>query len=372
MATICLLLHFLGCVAGTPSIDTQKKSIHLDDGVEYGHRVRKQLSFDKKFSNKNMAPTAPASVGVIHISDNDDEPGITNIKMPTPEIQGINTVDLALGITLGGGKEMTSGNSLEKTISYQSDGEDLGGCQGNILFVSTPKRKKHHTIVTSDSESDDDDNGEKVPIRKFKRLCLGELICDPTSSQLNSRSMGAAVSGIDSVRASATPPKRHLMTLREREKKGLTETNSASALNARETENHSENLANEDFEDSEPEEVGSDSEGESLGGFIVNDSEVSGGDGASSESEEESESNVDFVDIISRIRRNGDKKSKWEFEADMLADFGKDPELCMRAVCALYRQQTSEEKTVKETIYSNQRGFSQCDAPRYGFKVLKA
>lgn len=364
-------------VAGTPSIDTQMKTNHLDHGVECGRRVRKQLSFDEDFSNKKMAPAGSASVGVIHISDNDDEPGSTNIKMPTPEIQGINTVsvsvDHALGITLNDGKEMTSKNSLEKTISYQSDGEDLSGFQGNILFISAPKRKKHPNIVSSDSESDDDDNGDKVPIRKFKRLHLGDLICDPTSSHLNSCSISATtVSGVNCVRESVTLPKRRLMTLRECEGKSKTETDPASTVNARETENRSEILANEDVEASESEEVGSDSEGESLGGFIVNDSEVSGGDGASSESEEESDCNLDFVDIISSIRKNSDKKSKWEFEADMLAAFGKDPELCMRAVCALYRQQTSDEKTVKGTIYSNQRGFSQCDAPRYRFNLLKA
>ncbi|KAJ6294942.1 hypothetical protein OIU76_022930 [Salix suchowensis] len=48
----------------------------------------------------------------------------------------------------------------------------------------------------------------------------------------------------------------------------------------------------------------------------------------------------------------------------MLADFGKDPELCMRAVCALYRQQTDEEKRNKETLHYNGRGFSKFDAPR--------
>ncbi|KAJ6677264.1 hypothetical protein OIU85_010434 [Salix viminalis] len=42
----------------------------------------------------------------------------------------------------------------------------------------------------------------------------------------------------------------------------------------------------------------------------------------------------------------------------------KNPELCMRAVCALYRQQTDEEKRNKETLHYNGRGFSKFDAPR--------
>ncbi|KAJ6294941.1 hypothetical protein OIU76_022929 [Salix suchowensis] len=68
--------------------------------------------------------------------------------------------------------------------------------------------------------------------------------------------------------------------------------------------------------------------------------------------------------ILSRLHRSKDHKFKWEFEGDMLADFGKDPELCMKAVCALYRQQTAEEKRNKETLHYNGRGFSKFDAPR--------
>ncbi|KAI3848012.1 hypothetical protein MKX03_001124 [Papaver bracteatum] len=39
-----------------------------------------------------------------------------------------------------------------------------------------------------------------------------------------------------------------------------------------------------------------------------------------------------------------DKEIKWKFEADMISSFEKEPELCMKAVCALYRQQISEGK----------------------------
>jgi hypothetical protein len=42
-----------------------------------------------------------------------------------------------------------------------------------------------------------------------------------------------------------------------------------------------------------------------------------------------------FNEVISKIRRSRGVKVKWKFEADMLAAFGKDLELCMKAVCAL-------------------------------------
>lgn len=115
-------------------------------------------------------------------------------------------------------------------------------------------------------------------------------------------------------------------------------------------------------EDSDRDEVGSGSEGESLGGFIVNDLDSNLDDGFDDDSEK---FEAEFGEALSTIHRKKERKYKWEFEADMLADLGKDSELCMKAVCALYRRQTSDEKSCKETIYSNRRGFSKFDATRY-------
>ena len=70
---------------------------------------------------------------------------------------------------------------------------------------------------------------------------------------------------------------------------------------------------------------------------------------------------MDFGKILSKIQRSK-TNMKWEFEADMLAAFGKDPKLCMKAVCALYRQQTSVEQLSKGALLSNQRGFNKFDA----------
>uniref|UniRef100_A0A5B7C0S6 Uncharacterized protein n=1 Tax=Davidia involucrata TaxID=16924 RepID=A0A5B7C0S6_DAVIN len=365
---------------GTSSIDTpSKQSVHVEGGKRgvlfeseqyYGSRVRKQLAFGEEGSpNKKMAPSTPggarsASVGVIDISDSDDEPDINNFHIPSFEIQGNKMVcgsnDGALGCSMGNENEMISNNNLKKTLLCQSDDEeDMGGYEGTFPYILTPKRKQASNIVTSDSESDDDN----IPICKLRRKHLQELYHHPTDSHLSSCSMTATISG-DKVRESVTPRRRRLMTLRKCEIKDVPERNSPSNLKTSETKYHPGMPTNEDVEDDEIEEDGSVSEGESLGGFIVDDSDVSDNDNASGESEDVSDANMDFNEVISRIRRNRQHKSKWEFEADMLAAFGKNPELCMKAVCALYRQQTSEEKLSKGTIYSNHRGFSQCDALR--------
>ena len=125
----------------------------------------------------------------------------------------------------------------------------------------------------------------------------------------------------------------------------------------------------ENVENNESEEAGSESEGESLSGFIVDSTDVEDDD-ESSDAQDESDDNEDFGEILSRIKRSRGQKLSWEFEADMLAAFGKDPELCMKAVCALYRQQTSEEKVSKGSLVNNCRGFNKFDAHRYDAKRI--
>ncbi|KNA17219.1 hypothetical protein SOVF_081760 [Spinacia oleracea] len=132
----------------------------------------------------------------------------------------------------------------------------------------------------------------------------------------------------------------------------------------------------DDHESSEDESESSD---RSLGSFIVDDSdcedvkddlskEVSGDDDSDDDFDEEvSDNDLNFKDILSRLQSRRHPDSKWVSEADMLSDFGKNPELCMKAVCALYRLQTNEEKVCKASIVHNGRGFSTSDATRGTF-----
>ncbi|KAF8733579.1 hypothetical protein HU200_014884 [Digitaria exilis] len=78
---------------------------------------------------------------------------------------------------------------------------------------------------------------------------------------------------------------------------------------------------------------------------------------------EDSDSEVDYADVMACIgRKNKDKD--WKFEGDMLAAFDERPELCLKAVCALYRKQTEEEQMHKATFVQNKEGFNQIDALR--------
>jgi len=83
----------------------------------------------------------------------------------------------------------------------------------------------------------------------------------------------------------------------------------------------------------------------------------------SSPAPEESDSEVDYADVMARIGRKN-KAKDWKFEGDMLAAFDEHPEICLKAVCALYRKQTEEEQKQNATFVHNKQGFNQIHALR--------
>ncbi|GMJ06469.1 hypothetical protein HRI_004316100 [Hibiscus trionum] len=332
--------------AGTPCSDTPYKGFTSDKGdyrMQSCKRVKRLLSFQEETSpGKQMAPSTPAgvkpgSVGVIDIHDSDDEPNLVHDGTPSTSKREENETG---------------------TIGDQNQEEKVG----NVSFISVHRRKRAFNIVTSDSESDKDN----VPIGKLRRMRCKEVIPVGTTAE------------IDNGRGNFTPRKRRLVLLRQSQGKGKTCSS---------RKNRTKDI---EVDDSDGNESESDSDGDSLNGFIVEDSDttgcddscseshdgsdcndvhsgredVSSGSGACSDSKEASNDEVDFGVILSQIRRNKDQKSDWKFEGELLAAFAKDPELCMKAVCALYRQQTSGEKLSKAALCQNQRGFSKFDAYR--------
>ncbi|GAB4826280.1 hypothetical protein Ancab_009145 [Ancistrocladus abbreviatus] len=327
-----------GEVRGTPDVLTtpsndfvhikqENNGIYPDFGVGQGGHVRKRLAFEYDGrSRKMMAPSTPAwvsrgSVGFIDISDSDDE------CYPPPGADS---------------------NVKEKTVAImdQSDEEDR-----SCHFSVTPKRKRASNIIASDSESEDDDN---IPIGRLTRK--HRQYSNPINKPAESSSPMAYSSPVANSDAdSAVHRRRRLVKLSQSEERGgICKAKYHSGIRTTEYVN----------EDDKSDEDGSDSDGDSLRSFIVESSDVSGGIDPSFEPEDHSDSNPDFDTILSELRRSKGPKLKWEFEGDMLAAFGKDPELCMKAVCALFRQQTADEKLCKEALVYNYRGFSKFDALR--------
>ncbi|KAI3860853.1 hypothetical protein MKX03_002469 [Papaver bracteatum] len=49
--------------------------------------------------------------------------------------------------------------------------------------------------------------------------------------------------------------------------------------------------------------------------------------------------------------RNDEKEMKWKSEPELLSSFEEDPEICLKAVCALYRQEISEDEISPKGLY---------------------
>ncbi|OMO56401.1 hypothetical protein COLO4_35658 [Corchorus olitorius] len=408
--------------AGTPLSETPYKHSTSGEGdyirVQNNQRVRRHLAFqEKRCLIKQMAPSTPncakpASVSIIDIPDSDDEFDLAPSMVKQESGKG--------NISTNYESEGTACNENEtRTIGDQNPEEKVGGYADSVRKIrrasnmvtsdtesdddnvpkedepqmdkqnpeekvggyadSVRKRRRASNMVTSDTESDDDN----VPISKLRRMHYEQVV----PNQSKSCTVGATSPGIDDVRIAVTPPKRRLVSLRQSE--GRTRVKNCLSKKTSDDEFCKSIPTTEDVDDDDSEEVGSDTEGDSLDGFIVDDSDVADGENGCSESKgdsdcmndhsgsedvssrssayscsESSDDEVNLGMILSKLKRNKDQKSDWKFEGELLAAFGKDPELCMRAVCALYRKQTSDEKVSKSTFIHNQRGFSKPDAPR--------
>ncbi|KAJ4825998.1 hypothetical protein Tsubulata_027591, partial [Turnera subulata] len=372
---------------GTPFGRIEPKSSPFIEGRKYVRPVRKQLSFQEEGTpQKRMAPSTPASVkpsciSVINIMDSDDESGADDVNM-TREV--CVSKDCALAGSLNIEVEKGSENILQRgAVANDGCEEDLDACDENSPLILTPKRKRAPNVVRSDSESEDDD----IPIAKAKSMACREPVPDQSGSDI-----GAAV--VYDVKSTVAPPRRRLMTLRECE--GKVKMERTSSVKTRECRYERGIPTTGENQDSEAEDDELDSESDSMDNFIV-ESDMSDGNDACSELEDRSDGydnqmedesqgdelqpkaklddndsqsgdgsdgDTNFDDILSMIQRSKDRRFKWNNEAEMLADFGKYHELCMKAVCALFRQQTEEEQARKITLNKNSRGFSHCDAER--------
>ncbi|TVU22915.1 hypothetical protein EJB05_32636 [Eragrostis curvula] len=89
-------------------------------------------------------------------------------------------------------------------------------------------------------------------------------------------------------------------------------------------------------------------------------------DEESSPKPDESDFVRNYKEVMDCIGRR--KKAKdWNLEGEMLAAFREHPELCLKAVCALYRKQTKDEQLEKSALFHNKQGFSHVHATRASF-----
>lgn len=283
---------------------------------------------------------------------------------------------------------VTPKNFAARVVTGKSEDEDEikdtegsgGGNHGSVCSddsvdledddVSTmPRGKKRAAalVVTSDSE-DEDGNGGHVNDKDSKvQKEVGvtpsrkRALCGVSDSENEDGDEGVyVVNGNDvesgEIKGSSTPAARRSTRLAKRKSKGVLPARRALVFvepkDGEDSEDDSE-------EDNSMDEFIDDAEEDNSSETAVDSAE------ASSAGSEESDSEPNYRDVLASIRRKRNVKDKdWESEQEMLSAFDEHPELCLKAVCALYRKQTEEEQMEKATIVHNKRGFNQIDAPR--------
>ncbi|KAI3900324.1 hypothetical protein MKW92_020870, partial [Papaver armeniacum] len=311
------------------AIKDKQKNIRLDSKVESVIAVKKQLSFETEGSSReklvmiNQGTVATSSTGIIEIDDSGDE----------------KEIDETLKSSSGNGNNLRAKKYLKRPLSAKKNEQCERNFDEDVTSIPLSSTTKRHRICGSKSQDDD-----KIPIGKLLNLCNGD----------------------EKVERQESSSKRSFLLKQCQKKKNMvkgTSRNESATLNDSQMSRMSyQKAAKPTFADGRKNvlgEFGSNREGEHFGGMIVKPSESADSGDSSSDSEDLGDNDFSFKQVAKIIRL---RQSKWPFEADLFSSLLKDPELCMRAICALYRQQMSKEKYTRGSLDSNERGFNVNDA----------
>ncbi|XP_074585736.1 uncharacterized protein LOC141841460 [Curcuma longa] len=381
----------------------RRKCKELQDTVsqleaeKLGRGVMKSNKREEKGKREANLPTKDKenlkSLGLIVISDNDEERRAEDCEVK--KLRAERTLDMKNDSTFYKNSEMVHSDTSRRAVVVQDSDENH---PDGVLPIPTPKRKRVSRVFTSDSEKDDD--ADDIPIGKLlsrqseegytpKRLislrklsetensAKGKFPTNPSTPSFEGSSLRSKGRAREFLTNPSTPSFKST-SLRSKRRAREFPTNpstpsfNSSSLRSKGRANRKlEFLGSNDEEETkidlmkEHDDASSNSEGTDLDGFIVSGSESAESEPSSEEfsSEIESDSVIDLGNILAEISRKKQTES-WEYEADMLASFARDSELCLKAVCALYRRQTSDEQSAKGTFLLNKRGFNKFDAQR--------
>jgi hypothetical protein len=330
----------------------------------------------------------------------------TNKQLPVDILGGHAEARMAVDFTIGrrAGEgfldiptpwECTSPGESRSGDEIQDAGGDSGSdrCHDNVgledddvSIIPCGKKRIAARMITSDSEDEDrhDKDGkvqEVTPSRKRLLHGLGDSDSDNEDGAEDVR-----VVSLKHVSALAETGTEHeeddIQTMRGRRESRdggeLGETNGCSTFTTRRsvqlvrTKSKRVRVSQCGLDFVEPKEcVESEDDLEQSDSMhkFINDEDCSAN--SSEESAEpaepdESDCEVNYKYVMACIRRRRNASANdWEYEAEMLSAFAQQPELCFKAVCALYRKQTQEEQTEKASTVQNRQGFNQLDAVRY-------
>uniref|UniRef100_A0ACD5VLH7 Uncharacterized protein n=1 Tax=Avena sativa TaxID=4498 RepID=A0ACD5VLH7_AVESA len=250
--------------------------------------------------------------------------------------------------------------------NYERGGGNIGSvcCHAHVDLedddVSNTPQGNHRAAarVISDSESGDDDEddggneNEEVCVTSSRK----RVLCDVSDCESEDVAQGVDSKDDDDelyeMEGCSTPATRRSARLVERRSKRI-----------RPARRTLEFVEPKDHEESEGDSEEDDNMDEFIDDADCTENSAVAAEEYSAGLEEDNEEN--YEDLMARLRgRRNAKNEEWDYEAEMLSAFAEQPELCLKAVCALYRKQTEEEKTQRSTIVHNKKGFNQIDAPR--------
>ncbi|MCL7032011.1 hypothetical protein MKW94_022104, partial [Papaver nudicaule] len=277
----------------------------------------------------------------------------------------------------------SEGDSLDDAVSSEGQNAEEFPSRRRLMSLRQREERKSRDDETPNFENTSPYNVKTGVSSQDKVINLTdesdeENVAEEAGFESVGDSLDDVLSECQSAEEFVTPSRRRLMSLRQREER-KSRANEAptfentSPYNVKTGASSQENVLNLNDETDEEkvaeegdsldgfteisgseEEAGFESEGNSLDGFIDN----SGSEDISSEVQDAVNSAVAIV----RRRREEDNKEKWKSLGGMLSSFQEDPILSLKAVCALYRQQTAEEISAKGSLLLNNRGFGKLHA----------
>ncbi|KAI3880828.1 hypothetical protein MKW98_019290, partial [Papaver atlanticum] len=308
-----------------------------------------------------------------------------NVKNKKNNTQFQSTVKVELGHELEGRSSeklhilgQVSVRTSSKGITEINDSKDGKDIAPKYFYNITEKERDQ---FSSDAAfKSPSDNGKDLSSMKGSKRPLANQRCEdyesifkeditlvPLSSiSKRSRSAETVISRSESTVDDTIPVGSHksLISLRQcQEKNSFPESTLLNHLHM--SNNPCQKVGNPIFKNGKEnvvEEIGYESEGQCAGGIRVQCSYSLGSQDSSGDSEDSRNVDSSFHQALAMMKRNRLKNSKWQFEADMLSSLEEDPELCMKAVCALYRQKFTMEKLMNGSSHSSNRGFNEYDA----------
>lgn len=312
-----------------------------------------EKSCDEKINPVTPAKPKPLSAAVIDHIDC-DEGDVHASHRSNPPSEGVSAM-------------MPEEYGADQAGGITDGDEKSGGRENTASLTPMSKKMRDLMVVTSDDESED---YERKPIRRAIKIENSDTEDEDGNDITSARQV---LGGVPSESDDDDP----ISLSRLKRKRAQVSRQPAAASNSNQPRRRlvkigQAQMKNQAQEIENDDESSSESSLNSSNSFIVDDSddedmeddELKEGGDDSYDQVESSDSDLDYTDIISKFRSRRNPDSKWIHEGDMLSDFGKNPVLCMKAVCALYRLQTNEEKACKISLFHNGRGFSRIDASR--------